>query len=307
LAAVYSDDDSLGSSASEAESLLGRDGQPADTVAPTCHESDPALEEQAEYRNRIGRWKRETLSTISDWSWWAVVSIATAAHEPLTHHFNFINSLGYKSTQAALVCGKAQAILLEFGILLSNPVWAERTVDGAPVNQGNLVPELLRLGVQLTFNHHAGYFRRIFKPTVQLPLSLFWLSHLPGDSPCRRRQQVCQEVIDTPYGKLEINSRKLKHIALGEFEQGAADGTVGPLLFSVISSWEAGSKADVRVNEGHNSLLKSTCDRNSNIGLPLLSSRVNCKKELGVGVRGASTKWTRQRPQALAVLHALGL
>ena len=57
------------------------------------------------------------------------------------------------------------------------------------------------------------------------------------------------------------------------------------------------------MNEGHNSLIKAMSDRCKNITLPLLSGRVNLKRELGVGMRGANTRWSAIRPHAKAILE----
>ena len=70
-----------------------------------------------------------------------------------------------------------------------------------------------------------------------------------------------------------------------------------------MSCVAATAKGDVAINEGHNSLIKSIVQRCRNIGLPLLSARSNCKKELRVGIRGAPSKWSQVKKQALCMVQ----
>jgi hypothetical protein len=65
------------------------------------------------------------------------------------------------------------------------------------------------------------------------------------------------------------------------------------------------AKADVRNNEGYNSLLGHLVDQAPAIGLPLLSARAQLKKALGIGVRGVSLRWSHLRPRADSVLTDL--
>ncbi len=117
-------------------------------IVNATRSSDPHLEEQHEYRKRIGRWRRETADTIEDKSFWHVVAIATASHRPLTHHFNFINSNKYDTTLSEFVCEKADAILAEFNGLIRPAQWASDLLDNMSVDSFDSIEALLRLGVE---------------------------------------------------------------------------------------------------------------------------------------------------------------
>lgn len=65
------------------------------------------------------------------------------------------------------------------------------------------------------------------------------------------------------------------------------------------------SRSDVRTNEQYNSLVRQINERCRNISLSLLSARVNLKKMLGVGCRGAKMRWSSVRPKAEALLSTL--
>ena len=104
-------------------------------------------------------------------------------------------------------------------------------------------------------------------------------------------------------GLLEANTLKVLRLCRADVEQAAACGRTGPLLHSIAASMSTAGKVDVRVNEGHNSLIRACCERARHIGLPLLSTRCNIKKELNIGTRGANSRWQRLRPVCAGVLE----
>jgi hypothetical protein len=61
-------------------------------------------------------------------------------------------------------------------------------------------------------------------------------------------------------------------------------------------------RTDIRINEQYNSLIRTLFTRCRMIGLPLLSSRVNLKKQLGVGTRGVTMKFSSLKPHAQVIL-----
>eukprot|EP00969_Alexandrium_andersonii_P172783 7638304-Alexandrium_andersonii.AAC.1 len=58
------------------------------------------------------------------------------------------------------------------------------------------------------------------------------------------------------------------------------------------------SKCDVQANEGANRLIKLQAERSSNLGLPLLDSRVRMTQALSMSQEGNPTKWSSIRPHA---------
>ena len=61
-------------------------------------------------------------------------------------------------------------------------------------------------------------------------------------------------------------------------------------------------RTDIRINEQYNSLIRTLCTRCRMIGLPLLSARVNLKKQLGVGTRGVTMKFSSLKSHAQVIL-----
>jgi hypothetical protein len=66
----------------------------------------------------------------------------------------------------------------------------------------------------------------------------------------------------------------------------------GALCYAICRLIVVALKGDVWCCEGFNHLLKGIIERAHAIKLPLLDSRARIKKHLGVGVRGASTRWS---------------
>ena len=269
---------------------------------------EPSAEEYAEFRKRLGRWRRETISAILNPLWWITLQVASRAREPLTHHFAFIRTSNTCNVLEKMVHGKAEVLASEMVSLasLNAKFWAKPIVisvrecpETLPVD----LSDVLELGVSLNLHHHAAYWRRVVLDCKRLPTALFLLSHEPPDRPCAKRQRLAKFIIDTPHDQLESNTRKLRGVCIDEFRQCAADGTIGPVLHSLATSWSSTAKGDVAINEGHNSLIKAINGRCRNIGLPLLSARANAKKELKVGVRGAPVKWSQVKHAALAMVQ----
>jgi hypothetical protein len=264
---------------------------------------DPQAEEQAYYRKKMGRWRREARDTIKDEDFWDVLSIVAASHSPLDHHFNFMHSGDYKFKLGAFICGKADDILAEFDSFFTPAAWASDLVDNVPLQRHGTVSDLLLLGVEINLCHHAGYFRRIAARTKKYPYRAFWLAHMPPEYSCATRRQVASEILAIPADELETNIGKLVQLCSAELEHAATQGTCGVILYTIVRGWYEEAKGDVSSNEGHNSCIRRECERNRNIGLPLLSARCNSKKELQVGSRGSKSKWSAIRGRAFSVLQ----
>lgn len=280
------------------------------TVQIQAISDDPSNEEYKEYRQRLGRWRRDAISAILNPVWWLVVTIATRLHGPLTHHFAFVRKSNVIEMLADLTCGKAEEISTEFGQLVStkSDTWARNIAlsvfgCGEALPGGICLSDILELGVCLNCHHHASYQRRIVRDTQRFPLALFWFAASPPDVPCENRKSVATFIMNCDPACLETTARKLRGLAFDELHEMAVSGTCGSLLYSIMTAVKAVAKGDVAINEGHNSLIKSIVNRCRNIGLPLLSARANCKKELRVGVRGAPTKWSHVKRDALCMVQ----
>ena len=113
---------------------------------------------------------------------------------------------------------------------------------------------------------------------------------------------IAQIMLETQNANLEINARKLKVIAYDDLVEAAAHGTTGPFLYAACFAIRVKLKSDTRSNEQYNSLIRCITQRCRGISLQLLDARCNIKKAIGVGTRGASTKWSCLRERAQHVL-----
>ena len=83
---------------------------------------------------------------------------------------------------------------------------------------------------------------------------------------------------------------------------GTLEGVGGGKLW-VVARVLRGIRSNSISIEGFMSLMKAVIGKAPHIGLPLLSARCCIKKDLGLGARGAHTKWSNIRPTATAVLN----
>jgi hypothetical protein len=112
-------------------------------------------------------------------------------------------------------------------------------------------------------------------------------------------------LLSTPDEDLDISSRKVKALCLLELVQARDLGTIGTICWSISAFMRVRMRPDVRVNEQYNSLVRMMNERCRHVSLGLLSARVNLKKMLGVGTRGASMKWSQIRPRAEILLNQM--
>lgn len=96
----------------------------ASASAPPCLE-EAGLEAMAEYRARMGRWRREVVELCSSATFWVVLEVMRQSHQPLMHHFWVLRSKAYSAATGSgadgalfhLVCGKGDELLSEFDSL----------------------------------------------------------------------------------------------------------------------------------------------------------------------------------------------
>lgn len=277
----------------------------ADKLVPLpSSPDDPQQEEQAAYRIRIGRWKRESLETVKDPLFWCAMKILNAIHDPYRHHFNFLKKIVQGDGHLAqLVCGKADQIFHHYSEMLVLPAFME-TLSLADLSIENQLC-LIEFAVDELICHSAGYHRRVISELSRFPMSLHWLSHRPAHEHCWQRRWLGNSIASTADKCLELNARKLKKLFGTEvFRHMAETGTCpNPALFSWGFAFSKCQKSDIVLNESHNSLIKSIVSSCKRIGLPLLSARCNVKRELGVGSKGAIQRWSKLRGKAADLLE----
>lgn len=139
------------------------------------HDGDPHSEEQAAYRRKMGRWRRELKETITDNDFWLALYVFACSHSPLEHALNFIHSTDRSFKYATWVCGKSLEILAEFDALLSNPQWCIVVVQQGERQEN--IQSLLELGVGIIMMEHSSFKRRVHDLVASFPSRAIWLAH----------------------------------------------------------------------------------------------------------------------------------
>jgi hypothetical protein len=96
---------------------------------------------------------------------------------------------------------------------------------------------------------------------------------------------------------------KLMCILRPEFDLAARTGKTGNTLYAIAKVMRRHVPCEVETNEGYNRLVKCVSERSPNINLCLLDARVNVKKRINVGSRGATTRWSQVRDRATHILN----
>ncbi len=104
--------------------------KPGGVVVPI---GDPRIEEMAEYKTRMGRWRREIIAAILDPLFKPIIRTVSAPHCPLDHFLNFMQSKLPQdelcSHLALLTKYKAKEILEEMSDLIAKTKWLEDACD----------------------------------------------------------------------------------------------------------------------------------------------------------------------------------
>jgi hypothetical protein len=105
---------------------------------------------------------------------------------------------------------------------------------------------------------------------------------------------------------LEVNCRKLLTLFPESFQNAAENGFICPELWLAAQSIRTQLLTDVQRNESHNSSIKAICKRNRNLNLPLLSSRVSVRAQLGISSKESKkVKFSAIRASAGQLLEEL--
>ncbi len=102
---------------------------------------------------------------------------------------------------------------------------------------------------------------------------------------------------------MDNSTLKLRCLFRADFEEAARSGRTGTQLYAVTLALRMYLPCEVETNEGYNRLVKCIADRAPNIKLSLLDARANIKKRLGVGSRGACSKWSVVRSSSERILE----
>ena len=201
---------------------------------------------------------------------------------------------------ARLVYGKAKEIFNEFARVFTDTAWAS---DLKMSFTDGMASELIGIQVEMSLHNACSYYRRIVAACDEFPGLLVFFALAEAGVVCAERKRVARLLLDTLDDDLDISTLKIKILYIAEIRFSAATGTCEGRLFSVGMQFRTFVLVTVKDAEGYNSLIKIQSTRCPNIGLLLLAARVNNKKALGLGTRGADVRWASVRPGAQKLLN----
>jgi hypothetical protein len=103
---------------------------------------------------------------------------------------------------------------------------------------------------------------------------------------------------------LEISALKVLILCRADVELAAASGKCGMRLYAISMEIRCGLHPSVEELEGYNNIIRVNTERCPIMSLPLLSARCNIKKQLNIGFRGSTMKWSVIQNSAHALLIA---
>ncbi len=131
---------------------------------------DPQTESSAQYRLRMGKYRREVLQLMKNSVFWFAVEMVDRATQPLSHMQHFLQAkhpdfIEKGTAGSRITCGKGDSIFREFEKPFRDLEWARELFlsDLAAVHTS----ELLVLQVELSLHCAAGYYRRIVEASQQ--------------------------------------------------------------------------------------------------------------------------------------------
>ena len=160
----------------------------------------------------------------------------------------------------------------------------------------------LRLLFGVLLQQASAFCRRVLEPMQQYPSKLLWLAKERDEIACCERQQVANELLQTPPLKLEINARKCKALFETDLKEASSHGVLKGKLRVFVRGIARMWRCDTRDCERINKHLTLFTERGPTTTYELLSSRACIKHFIGEscnpGVQSKRKKWSEYRPTA---------
>ena len=256
-----------------------------------------SVEAEKEYSQRMGRWAREVLEAIHDPNCGCLLRISHMLRAPLDHFIHYLmkkRQAGEPSALASLVWYKADEIRAEIAALSNSDQWQSLLDNHIPLN---CLQNAERTRTCLLMQYLADYDRRIVGACRGPLLRVLRLADAHPDGVDEGRRSICMEVLQTEKGAGHTTIFKLKDAFRFDFEHAAATGQIPKVLYHYVTLLATLWNADVQEIEGINSLVKLQCKKAPRISLAVLDARIHLTKYLGLGRRGAPTRWQAVSPK----------
>jgi hypothetical protein len=145
------------------------DAAPAAAVGIVATIDEIRVEETAQHKLKLGRWRRLVLAAIQDRVFWTMVPLMQRAMQPLQHHMAFVQQRAADdlaffengSPLSRLITGKGLEIVREVDQSFTDIGWLQELAESAPMGK---VDGLIATAVELLLHTGACYHRRFVCP-----------------------------------------------------------------------------------------------------------------------------------------------
>ena len=175
-----------------------------------------ALDAQAHFQEMQGRYRKETMTTVSDTRWWSFVELAHTTREPWNHFMNYLQSDARKkhgawcTTIAVIVRFKSAQFLQIFEDLIHSGIaWWDRHVAKLQDIDPDIEPKVVESVVSLSLNGHSEFRRRIHKICTEFPHRLL---NLGQELPPSVRACTAQDLINADERALDATTVKFRKL-----------------------------------------------------------------------------------------------
>lgn len=254
-----------------------------------------AVDEMEAYRQTVGKWARAGTQALEDPLFWPLSKLARLARRPVRRfleaaqagqgHSQCLFEAPLRLFLPSLVCGKADAYMDEFCAIIADTSGEEGAILAACSQDSDVQEFMQSTSVLLRLHTAASFYRRVWEPLRRWPWLFFvFLGRPPGEA-CAKRQETARQLMEVPLADLEVNAVKLRLLCHDHIELSRLTGRCTPWFWRFLCVLAQTLKPDVQLNESFNSGIKLQAERNPNISLELLSSRLSLKHALGCTFR----------------------
>ena len=229
---------------------------------------------------------------ISHPVWRTMVAVSYNVREPLRHFHRFLMEVPRDSCKvgklARLVWSKACCIASEFDELLDAGAWSEQVRVVPPSGSCCILWLLL--------SNAANFDRSVVQMTRAFPMRLLWPARARTSTPCRQRQRVADELINTSQDLVKDTALKIRILFYDQLVSTQSTGCVSVQMFALYFQVAYHLHADTREIEAVNNVIKHQVERAGFRGsLNLISDRVLNTKAVHFG-ESSTPKWSELEP-----------
>lgn len=250
-----------------------------------------AVDEMEAYRHTVGKWARAGTQALEDPLFWPLSKLARLARRPVRRFLEAAQAAQGHSQCSfeaplrlllpSLVCGQADAYMDEFCAIIADTSGEVAAIMAACSQDADVQEFMQSTSILLRLHTAASFHRRVWEPLHRWPWLFFVFLGRPYGQVCAKRQELARQLMEVPLADLEVNAVKIRLMCHDHIQVSRMTGRCTPWFWRFLCVLAQTLKPDVQLNESFNSGIKLQAERNPNISLELLSSRLSLKHALG--------------------------